>query len=130
MITEAVANQVLAKLDGWVLIDPTDLGDPDPYPGSNNIVTLEEVDDAWGDALSDAKLHIKNNPQVLETALIRDFWKAVILWAASKLWRKYNHTVESPGQEGVTNDSRGKDLYFDGKRILDKLQNSILYGLS
>lgn len=131
MITEAVANKVLSKLDGWVLKDPeAGSSDPDPYPDSNNTVTLEEVNDAWETSLSKAKLHIRNNPQVLQTALVKGFWEAVTCWAASALWKKYNHKVEGPGEEGVSNDNRGKDLYFDGKNILDNLRFSGLQGLS
>lgn len=132
MISEETANQVLKKLDGWVLIDPeeTEPETPDPYPDSNNKVTLEEVDDVWGTCLSDAKLHIRNNPGILQTALVKDFWEAVICWAAAELWRKYNHVVESPGEEAPRVDNRARDLYFNGKRILDNLRISTLQGLS
>jgi hypothetical protein len=131
LITEKTANKVLSKLEGWVLED-SDSGssDPDPFSESNKIVTLAEVDDFWRTAFSKARLYVRNNPDVLRSDLINDFVECVICWTASDLWRKYNHKVTSPGDEGVTTDNRGKDLYFDGKAILDNLRLSRLQGLS
>lgn len=131
MITVTTAEKVLSKLDGWNL-KPSgdDPEDPDPFPDSTKIVTLEEVDDLWRSANSKARLHIRNNPIVWKTKLINDFVEAVIFWTASDLWRKYNNKVESPGQEGTAIDNRGKELYWSGRNILDNLRTSPLYGLS
>lgn len=131
MITGTTAEKVLSKLDGWVLGDQdSGSSDPDPFPDSNKVISIEEVDDAWRSASSKARLYIRNNPDVWKTELINDFVEGVIFWTASDLWRKYNHKVTSPGDEGVTTDNRGKDLYFDGKTILDNLRMSTLQGLS
>lgn len=131
MITVTTAEKVLSKLDGWIL-KPSgdDPEDPDPFPDSNKIIPIEEVDDAWRTMSSKARLHIQNNPIVWSTKLINDFVEAVILWTAANLWRKYNNKVESPGVEGAIVDNRGKDLYFDGLSILNNLKTSKLYGLS
>jgi len=131
LITETTANKVLSKLDGWVLGDPdSGSSDPDPFPDSNKVVTLKEVDDAWRSASSKARLHIRNNPDIWKSELINDFVEGVIFWTASDLWRKYNHKVESPADEGVSTDNQGKDHYFSGKAILDNLRTSRLQGLS
>lgn len=131
MITVTTAEKVLSKLEGWVLKDPNeDPSDPDPFPESNKIIPIEEVDDAWRTMSSKARLHIQNNPNVWTTKLINDFVEAVILWSAAHLWRKYNHKVESPATETVVVDNRGKDLYLDGLSILNNLKTSRLYGLS
>ena len=128
-ISEETAQKVLSKLDGWELTGDPEI-DPDPFPNSNNTLTLDEVDDAWASMLSKAKLYIHNNPKVFYSKLIKDFKEAVILWTASALWKKYNHKVEAPGDELVSTDTRGKDLFFDGKTILDNLKTSSLNGLS
>lgn len=139
MISTTLADRVLSKLDGWTLystpIPDPDLPDPDLpdqnlFPETNNTVTLEEINTAWNSMLSKAKLHIKNNPIVFSTDLIKDFTEAVTCWTASELWRKYNHRTISPGEEGVSQDTRAKDLYFDGKSILDNLKTGSLHGLS
>jgi hypothetical protein len=139
MISEDLANRILGKLDGWVLKDDfNELGDPDsnldpdpdPYPDSNNTITLKEVDESFLTAKSKATLHIRNNPIVYNSNLVKDFTEAVICWAASDLWRKYNHALESPGEEGSRQDNRGKDLWLDGMSILNNLRTSTLQGLS
>jgi len=132
LITKTTAEKVLSKLEGWALIDPDSSGssDPDFYPESTKVFTLKEVDDAWRSAFSKARTHIRNNPDVWKSELINDFVEGVICWTASELWRKYNHKVETPADEGVSTDNRGKDLYFDGKAILDNLRMSTLQGLS
>lgn len=144
MISSETATLILNKLDGWILKeeeviveagagteDGTDPTPPiDPFPDSNKKVSLSEVDDSWRSMKTKATLHIHNNPQILQTGLVNDFWEAVILWTASDLWRKYNHKVESPGEEGITVDNRGKDLYLNGLNILNNLRTSVLQGLS
>ena len=126
-ISDETATQVLNKLDGWELSES--IGS-DPFPNSSNTVSFDEVCDAWNSMLSKAKLYIHNNPKVFYSDLIKDFKEAVICWTASALWKKYNHKVEAPGDELVSTDTRGKDLFFDGKTILDNLKTSSLNGLS
>jgi hypothetical protein len=131
-ISVETAGKVLNKLDGWELI--VDLEDPvpvpDPFSNSNNTIPFSEVCDAWESMLSKAKLYIHNNPKVFYSELIKDFKEAVICWTASAIWKKYNHKVEAPGDELVSTDTRGKDLFFDGKSILDNLKTSKITGLS
>ena len=47
----------------------------------------------------------------ITTKLINDFVEAIICWTASDLWRKYNHKVGSPADEGVSTDNQGQKTY-------------------
>lgn len=109
-----IVEQVLLKLDGWVLdtaIDEDDLTDLD----YNKTITPDEILDFYNDALQYAKSYL----QTQDTANIPVFDTAIIFWTAGLIWEKYN--VKKDSQLDETNPNPwgyGDKLIIQAKEML------------
>ena len=112
-ITE-INEQVLLKLDGWVLdtdIKTKELTDMD----YNKSITSDEIQDYYNDAIQYSMSYLQRT----DTENIPVYDTAVIFWTAGLIWEKYN--VKKDSQLDETNPNPwgyGDKLIIQAKEML------------
>ena len=113
-----IINEVLLKLDGWVLTD-TDVDTPLDF---NKKISENEIIDFYNTAKDYAISYLQKNN--LEEVVIID--TALILWCAGLLWNKYN--IRSNNQVDETYPiGYGDKLIIQAKEMLKPYKSYSFY---
>ena len=145
-LNEDEISKILNKVDNWGIED--DLikeesssdnedeisydSDEIVYDNKNKIVTLEELQLTYDEALKDALLHINHlDIRTVPNVLYDLFKNQVYKITAARLWKKYNIQKNDAQMEDVYITSYAGTLYKDAFDKLDKIRDkSSVIGLN
>ena len=118
-----IVEQVLLKLDGWVL-DTTVEADNLTSMEYNKCITREEILNWYETACDYATSYLLE----ADTSKIAVYDTAVVMWTAGLIWSKYNQNINSQLDETNPNPfGYGDKLVIQAKEILKPYKSYSFY---